>query len=109
MVDQSGPDDLIVMTQDWTCEHYLRYAGKAADTADQEAGIDEARRAIDATLAEGGRVLIVDDIAWMPARLLAQDPGARARARCACARLPRRGTAASDGRHRLVLRDRAGG
>ena len=74
LIEEAGPGDLIVLAWDWKLEHFLAYAGSTPTLRAREAGIEEAGRAIDATLADGGRVLIVDDLAWAPARLLAQNP-----------------------------------
>ena len=74
LVERTGPDDLIVMAYDWKLDQFLRYTGRSRTLLIKEAGVEEARRAIDATLAEGGRALIVDDLSWAPTRLLAQNP-----------------------------------
>ena len=74
LVEQSGPDDLIVMAHDWKLEGFLRYAGASRTLLINRAGVEDVRRAIDETIAEGDRVLIVDDISSAPARMLAQSP-----------------------------------
>ena len=76
LVERSGADDLIVMGRDRRLQQYLRHAGRERILrvkGDGE-GLGEARREIDATLAEGGRVLIAGDAAWAPAGLLGNDP-----------------------------------
>jgi hypothetical protein len=68
------PDDLVVMATNERFEEYLRYAGMTRTMEVSEVGVEKVRQAVDATLAAGGRVLFLDDIASPPPTFVADAP-----------------------------------
>ena len=62
LLERGRPDDLIVTAVDHRLREYLRYAGMTRTLLIREVGAEKARQAIDATLAQGGRVMLLDDI-----------------------------------------------
>ena len=68
------PDDLVVMATNWRFEDYLRYAGMTRTMQVRDVGVKKVRQAIDATLAEGGRVMFLDDIVSPPSTFRVNRP-----------------------------------
>jgi hypothetical protein len=74
LVERAGPDDLIVLAANWNLQQYLTFRSSARVLRIAESGTAETRRAIDDTLAAGGTVFVLDDVATPPATLLRDRP-----------------------------------
>lgn len=74
IVGRAGRGDLILFATNWNLQQYLAYATPARILRIDESGVAEARRAIEATRAEGGSIFVLDDVATPPATLLRDRP-----------------------------------